>query len=46
MPDEKEDQDVPVNTRTIRRQLSYAEMGKVNGNDAFTEVLQRVKVSV
>jgi len=43
MSEEKEDEDVPVNIRTIRRQQCYAEMRKVNGNDAFTQVLQRVK---
>lgn len=43
MPEEKEDQDVPVNAKTIRRQQRYAEMGELNGNDAFTEILQRVK---
>lgn len=43
MSEEKEDQDVPVNTRTIRRPQRYAEIRKVNGNDAFPEVLHRVK---
>lgn len=43
MSEEKEDQDVPVNAKTIRRQQRYAEMREVNGNDTFTEVLQRVK---
>lgn len=42
MSEEKEDQDVPVNTRTIRKHQCYAEMRKVNGN-TFTEVLQRAK---
>lgn len=43
MSEEKEGQDIPVNARTIRRPHRYAEMRKVNGNDAFTEVLQRVR---